>query len=150
MGNSDRRRAAIDGNDIIHVAWDYAMQPVCVGDLWRSLCPFHDDRRGTLLLDPRGKTYRCEECESRGDLVDFVAEWGRISQEEALGLMEERARFSPCPNCRGRGKVISQNLGLAYTNPETRGIVWVPCRQCCGKGRFIRGGDALPPLPPSS
>lgn len=45
-----------------------------------ALCPFHDDRRPSLLLNQR---YYCFGCHATGDVIDFTARLFGISQKSA-------------------------------------------------------------------
>jgi DNA primase len=61
----------------------------------RAMCPFHDDPDGVLLVNGTTQCYRCHCCGSAGDALDFVAEYERISADEALCLLAERAALHP-------------------------------------------------------
>lgn len=74
-------RKSIGGNSVFEVAKTVDM-PVVVGHFadiplrkqgraWVGLCPFHPDRRPSLVVRPGN--YRCFGCGVRGDQVDFVA-----------------------------------------------------------------------------
>ena len=39
---------------------------------WKGCCPFHDDRRPSLLVDERDQHYHCFGCGAHGDAIGFV------------------------------------------------------------------------------
>lgn len=53
------------------------------GRAFAGRCPFHDDRRPSLVVFPEGD-FRCFGCGARGDVIDFVALIERIDTREAL------------------------------------------------------------------
>jgi DNA primase len=77
-------------NDIVDVVGAYiALRPV--GPTFKGLCPFHDDRRPSLDVDPRRQRYRCWACGKFGDVLSFIQEHEKISFPEALELLARRA-----------------------------------------------------------
>jgi DNA primase len=77
-------------NDIVDVVSTYiGLRPA--GPTFKGLCPFHDDRRPSLDVDPRRQRYRCWACGKFGDVLSFVQEHEKISFPEALELLARRA-----------------------------------------------------------
>jgi DNA primase len=77
-------------NDIVDVVSTYiSLRPA--GPTFKGLCPFHDDRRPSLDVDPRRQRYRCWACGKFGDVLSFVQEHEKISFPEALELLARRA-----------------------------------------------------------
>jgi DNA primase len=80
-------------NDIVDVVGSYiALRPA--GPTFKGLCPFHDDSRPSLVVDPRRQSFRCWPCGKHGDVIDFVLEQERITFPEALELLARRAGIS--------------------------------------------------------
>src|SRR5262245_15823274 len=53
-------------NDIVEVVGGYlALRPA--GSTFKGLCPFHDDQRPSLDVDPRRQRYKCWACGAFGD-----------------------------------------------------------------------------------
>jgi hypothetical protein len=55
---------------------------------YRVSCPWHDDRRPSLILYPPGKGWWCPVCHKGGDAVAFVAELKHCTAVEALRWVE--------------------------------------------------------------
>jgi DNA primase len=91
---ADDREALIkqvkEANDIVDVVGGYlALQRA--GQVYKGLCPFHDDSRPSLTVDPKWQNYRCWACNKYGDVLQFVLEHERVSFNEALELLARRA-----------------------------------------------------------
>ncbi|MCS7046041.1 MAG: CHC2 zinc finger domain-containing protein, partial [Gemmataceae bacterium] len=71
-----------EANDIVAVVGSYIpLRPV--GPIFKGLCPFHDDHRPSLDVDPRRQRFRCWSCGKFGDVIKFVQEFERIGFLEA-------------------------------------------------------------------
>jgi DNA primase len=80
-------------NDIVAVVGTYvALRPA--GQTYKGLCPFHDDKRPSLDVDPRRQRYRCWACNKAGDVINFIQEFERVSFIEARELLARRAGIS--------------------------------------------------------
>jgi hypothetical protein len=55
---------------------------------WVTRCPFHDDRRPSLRLNPRKQTWYCDVCASGGDGLAFVM---RLKGIDFAGAVREVA-----------------------------------------------------------
>src|ERR1043165_630637 len=82
-----------EANDIVDVVSSYiSLRPA--GPTFKAVCPFHDDRRPSLDVDPRRQRYRCWACGKVGDVISFVQEYTHISFLEARELLARRAGIS--------------------------------------------------------
>lgn len=43
------------------------------GNTWKGLCPFHDDTKPSLDVDPARARFRCWACNAHGDVLDWIA-----------------------------------------------------------------------------
>jgi DNA primase len=50
---------------------------------YKALCPFHDDRNPSLLVDETDGHFHCFACKARGDVIDFVRRVDGLSFAEA-------------------------------------------------------------------
>jgi len=55
--------------------------------LW--LCPFHDDHKPSLQVDPDRRTWRCWSCGARGDAIDLVKQHERVDFPQAKRIAAE-------------------------------------------------------------
>jgi DNA primase len=79
-----------EANDIVDVVGSYvSLRPA--GPTYKGLCPFHEDHRPSLDVDPRRQRYRCWSCEKNGDVFQFVQDHERVDFLEALELLARRA-----------------------------------------------------------
>jgi DNA primase len=82
-----------EANDIVDVVGSYiALRPA--GPTFKGLCPFHDDHKPSLDVDPRRQRYTCWACGKRGDVFTFIQEHDRVDFSEALELLARRAGIS--------------------------------------------------------
>ncbi|MEX0936432.1 MAG: DNA primase [Pirellulales bacterium] len=54
-------------------------------------CPWHDDRRPSLQVDPQRQTFKCWVCDIGGDVFSFVMRVEGIEFRDALQLLADRA-----------------------------------------------------------
>ena len=62
-----------------------------VGSKFKALCPFHDDHKPSLELNPERQSYKCWSCGAGGDVFDFVMEYEKLEFPEALRMLADRA-----------------------------------------------------------
>lgn len=56
-----------------------------------GLCPFHDDHRPSMRVNPDRQSFKCWACGTGGDCYTFVMERDRLTFPEALELLASRA-----------------------------------------------------------
>jgi DNA primase len=79
-----------EANDIVDVVGSYlALRPA--GPTFKGLCPFDEDHRHSLDVDPRRQRYRCWFCGKYGDVFTFVQEHKQVDFREALEILARRA-----------------------------------------------------------
>ena len=61
------------------------------GTSFKGLCPFHDDTRPSLDVNPNRQSWRCWVCDKGGDIFSFVQQREGVGFREALELLAERA-----------------------------------------------------------
>ncbi len=62
-----------------------------------GLCPFHDDRRPSLLVYPGSKSWFCFSCDTGGDVIDFVGRMNGTGFRETAARLAESAGVDPVP-----------------------------------------------------
>jgi DNA primase len=79
-----------DASDIVAVVGSYlTLRPV--GRVFKAVCPFHNDSRPSLQVDPNFQNFRCWSCGKFGSVFDFVMGMEKIEFREALELLAQRA-----------------------------------------------------------
>ena len=58
-------------SDIVDVVGGY-LSLRQTGKVYKALCPFHDDSRPSLDIDPERQRFRCWSCGQYGDVIRFV------------------------------------------------------------------------------
>jgi len=61
------------------------------GRIYVGLCPWHDDERPSMQVDPQRQTWKCWVCDIGGDIFSFVMQREGVDFREALELLAEAA-----------------------------------------------------------
>lgn len=77
--------------DIVALAGEHLPSITRSGSKFKALCPFHDDHKPSLELNPERQSYKCWVCGAGGDVFDFVKEIERVEFPEAVRMLAERA-----------------------------------------------------------
>ncbi len=79
-----------EATDIVDLVQQY--RPLTrSGRKYLALCPFHDDSRPSLNVDPEHQTYKCWVCQEGGDVFSFIMKMENLGFREALEMLAERA-----------------------------------------------------------
>jgi DNA primase len=90
-----------DASDIVAVVGGYlTLQPA--GRVFKAVCPFHNDSRPSLQVDPQWQNFKCWSCGKGGSVFDFVMGMEKVEFREALELLARRANI-PLPSDPGEG-----------------------------------------------
>ena len=54
---------------------------------FRALCPWHDDTKPSLQVNPERQSYRCWVCNIGGDVFSFVMQHDKVTFPEALQML---------------------------------------------------------------
>ena len=89
---SEAQLAAIkNAVDIVQYARESLPSPVeRSGSNFKTLCPFHDDHRPSLILDPERRSFKCWSCGAGGDIFTFVKDLDRVDFPEAVRMLADR------------------------------------------------------------
>jgi DNA primase len=90
-----------DASDIVAVVGSYlSLRPA--GKVFKAVCPFHNDSRPSLQVDPHYQNFKCWSCGKFGSVFDFVMGMEKVQFREALELLARRAGI-PLPTDAGEG-----------------------------------------------
>ncbi len=103
--------------DIVDLVSDY-LPLQRRGRLYVATCPWHDDSRPSLQVNPERQSWKCWVCDVGGDIFSFVMKHERIEFRETLELLAERAgielRSTPSASAGGIGDKRTQLAALKW------------------------------------
>jgi len=79
-----------EANDIVEIV-GATVQLKKAGKSYKGLCPFHDEKTPSFIVNPDRQTFKCFGCGEGGDVFTFVEKTERVDFKEALALLAERA-----------------------------------------------------------
>lgn len=82
-----------EASDIVAVAGSY-LALHSAGGGFKALCPFHQDTRPSLTIDPKWQNFKCWACGKHGDVFTFVMEMEKVDFREAKEILARRANIS--------------------------------------------------------
>jgi DNA primase len=88
----DRLKQSVSIVDVISACPDIQVRPN--GREFIGICPFHDDGKPSLTIVPKREFYKCFACGAKGDVIEFVTNYYKISFVEALKRLSEDAGLS--------------------------------------------------------
>lgn len=56
------------------------------------LCPFHEDKKPSLQVNLEKDFYKCHGCDKKGDVIQFVQDYEKLTKHEALKKCTELAQ----------------------------------------------------------
>jgi len=109
--HDDLRERVRDATDIVDLVGSYiALRRSGKG--LAGLCPWHDDSRPSLQVNPERQTFRCWVCNIGGDVFTFLMKMEKFEFREALEQLADRAGI---PLTRGRGLSTDDKAALFKT-----------------------------------
>ena len=97
--HDDLKERVRDAVDIVDVVGSY-ISLRRGGKAMVGLCPWHDDARPSLQVNPERQTYRCWVCNIGGDVFNFLMRMEKLEFREALEQLADRAGIT-IPKGRG-------------------------------------------------
>jgi len=82
-------RQVKEAADIVAVVGAY-LPLTPAGPVYKAVCPFHNDHRPSLDIDPRRQRYRCWSCGKFGDVFTFVMDFEKVEFLEARAILARR------------------------------------------------------------
>ena len=77
--------------DIVDLLSKYNLQMRRQGRGYVALCPWHDDTRPSLQINPERQSWKCWPCDIGGDIFSFVMKMEGVDFPEALAMLADRA-----------------------------------------------------------
>ncbi len=79
------------------------------GREYLALCPWHDDSRPSLHVNPERQTFKCFVCDLGGDIFSFVMQMEGVGFREAVKMLAERAGIVIEPPQERRGPASAED-----------------------------------------
>ena len=77
--------------DIVDLLGKYNLQLRRQGRGYVTHCPWHDDTRPSLQVNPERQSWKCWPCDIGGDIFSFVMKMEGVDFPEALAMLADRA-----------------------------------------------------------
>ena len=94
--NDDAKEQVRQATDIVDLVGSY-LQLRRQGRGYVGLCPWHDDTRPSMQVNPERQTFKCWVCDIGGDVFSFVMKIDGLEFREALEMLAERAGIQLAP-----------------------------------------------------
>lgn len=107
-------------NDIVSLISEYVPLKR-VGRSYKALCPFHQEKTPSFIVNPDRQIYHCFGCGAGGNAVSFVMEQDKISFMEAIEVLAKRAGI-PLPRLERDAKRSEENDLLYAANEFASGF----------------------------
>jgi len=130
----ERVRQAVDIVDLVGKHIQLRRQ----GRNYVGLCPWHDDSRPSLQVNPERQSFKCWVCDIGGDVFSFVMKMDGVSFPEALALLADQAGIQLTPQRQGAGDAAA---GATDKRRLYQAVAWAEqqYREC-----LLRSAEAEP------
>ncbi len=64
------------------------------GGAYKALCPFHDERTPSFLVQPGDQHYHCFGCGAHGDAIQFLMDYLKLSFTDAIETLADQFRIT--------------------------------------------------------
>jgi DNA primase len=105
--------------DIVELVGSY-VQLRRQGRNYVGICPWHDDSRPSLQVNPDRQSFKCWVCDYGGDVFSFVMRSENMEFREALEFLAERAGVNIQPPQRAYGEPGGSSSGSSDPTTEKR------------------------------
>ncbi|MBN1908580.1 MAG: DNA primase [Pirellulales bacterium] len=93
----DAKEQVREATDIVDLVGSY-LQLQRKGRAYVALCPWHDDSRPSLQVNPERQSFKCWVCDIGGDVFSFIMKMEGVEFREALEMLAERAGIELKPH----------------------------------------------------
>lgn len=98
----DVKEQVKQATDIVELVGRY-VQLRRQGRNYVAICPWHDDSRPSLQINPERQSWKCWVCDIGGDVFSFVMKLEGVSFPEALAMLADKAGIALKPQPRHSG-----------------------------------------------
>ncbi len=124
--DKERIRQAIDIVDLVGSYTSLRRQ----GRNYVALCPWHDDSRPSLQVNPERQSFKCWVCNIGGDVFSFLMKMENVEFGEAVAMLAERAgiQLTPYDPRRGGspvpGDVAGEPPSASARDPDVKRVLY--------------------------
>ena len=90
LSSFDAKQRVKQANDIVDIVGGH-LQLRREGRLFKAHCPWHEDTRPSLQVNPERQSWKCWVCDIGGDVFDFVMRREGLEFRQAYEMLAERA-----------------------------------------------------------
>ncbi len=105
--------------DIVDLVGKYNLQLRRQGRGYVAICPWHDDTRPSLQINPERQSWKCWPCDIGGDIFSFVMKMEGVDFAEALAMLADRAGITLTRQPRARDGEAGQTAGYPLAGGGT-------------------------------
>ena len=69
-------------------------------------CPFHEDNTASLQVSFNQNKYKCHACDKKGDVIQFVQDYEKLTKHEALKKCTAMIEISPKSNVQSPKQIV--------------------------------------------
>ncbi|TRX21965.1 hypothetical protein FNW25_15145 [Flavobacterium franklandianum] len=69
-------------------------------------CPFHEDNTASLQVSFSQNKYKCHACDKKGDVIQFVQDYEKLTKHEALKKCTAMIEISPKSNVQSPKQIV--------------------------------------------
>jgi DNA primase len=104
VNSQDAKELVKQAVDIVDLVGGY-LQLRRQGRGYVGLCPWHDDTRPSMQVNPDRQSFKCWVCDIGGDVFSFTMKMENVEFREALEMLADRAGVSLAPAQSGPAAV---------------------------------------------
>ena len=75
--------------DLCEIMRSHGIELTKVGRNYTAVCPWHDDKEASLVVNPEKQLYNCFGCDAKGDVLNFLQETRNLSFREAVQVLAD-------------------------------------------------------------
>ncbi|MDX6187753.1 CHC2 zinc finger domain-containing protein [Flavobacterium sp. Fl-318] len=76
-------------------------------------CPFHEDNTASLQVNPIQNRYKCHACDKKGDVIQFVQDYEKLTKREAILKCVALIGINPMPKSQSqKTEIITENKSI--------------------------------------
>ena len=91
--NEDKVEEVKEAHDIVDTIGNY-IEVKSSGSSYKALCPFHNEKTPSFMINREKQIYKCFGCGEGGDVLQFVMKMENLDFIETLKLLGEKANIA--------------------------------------------------------